>query len=71
MYHKVKQLDNGRGLQKMRLMHNKINLMSPMMVIKKSQNVHKICFQPILMTFICDINFDIIMCKPLCVNLFL
>ena len=37
---------------------------------QKSSNVNKICFQPMLMTFICNIKIDIIMCEPQCVKLF-
>ena len=44
-------------------------LMSHIMVIKNPQNVHKICLQLVLMTFICDIKIGIIMYEPHCVQL--
>ena len=33
-------------------------------------NYSQISFGPILITFICDFKFDIIMCEPHCVKLF-
>ena len=46
-------------------------LMSYMMVIKNPQNACKICFQPVLMTFMYDIKIHIIMDEAHCVKFFL
>ena len=44
-------------------------LISCMMVIKNLQNVHKEFFQAVLMTFIFDIDIDLITCESHCVKL--
>ena len=70
---KVKQLDYGRGSQKKLtqwVSHIMMSiLMSHMMVIKNSQSIKYVSW-PILMTLICDIKTDIIMCEPHCVGFF-
>ena len=35
-----------------------------MIVTKTTQNVHKFCFQTVLMTFTCDLKIDLIMFEP-------
>ena len=45
-------------------------VMSHMMVIKNSQNVHGKYFWSIFLTFTCDFKIDINMCEPHYVNLF-
>ena len=44
----------------MRFIHEEINFGLYMIVIKTTQNVHKLCFQAILMTFTCDLKIDLI-----------
>ena len=39
------------------------------MVSKKLQNVHRICFEAILMTFICALKIELIMFEPYQVKL--
>ena len=48
----------------MRFIHDEINFGLYIIVIKTTQNVHKLCFQAILMTFTCDLKMT-----SLCLNL--
>ena len=39
-------------------------LRSDLMIIKTPQNVHKICFRGVLVTFTCEVKFDLIKFEP-------
>ena len=45
-------------------------LRSDLMIIKTPQNVHKICFRGVLVTFTCEVKFDLIKFKPHYVKFF-
>ena len=45
-------------------------LRSDLMIIKTPQNVHKICFRGILVTFTCEVKFDLIKFEPHYVKFF-
>ena len=45
-------------------------LRSDLMIIKTPQNVHKICFRGVLVTFTCEVKFDLIKFEPHYVVLF-
>ena len=69
---KSKQLNYGSGSQEINLTQwgshiMKSILMSHMMVIQNPQNVHKVYFEIILMTFLCDIWIGLIVCESHCV----
>ena len=59
-----------KALCMMRFIHDEINFGLYMIVIKTTQNVHKLCFQAILMTFTCDLKIDLIVFEPHHVKLF-
>ena len=51
-----------KGTDIMRFRHNEVNFLRPhLMTIKTPQNVHKICFWVIWMTFTCAVKTDLIM----------
>ena len=45
-------------------------LRSDLMIIKTPQNVHKICFRGVLVTFTCEVKFDLIKFEPHYVKFF-
>ena len=45
-------------------------LRSDLMIIKTLQNVHKICFQGVLVMFTCEVKFDLIEFEPHYVKFF-
>ena len=45
-------------------------LRSDLMIIKTLQNVHKICFRGVLVTFTCEVKFDLIKFEPHYVKFF-